>query len=365
MPAESFDLQDHKVKRSKMSRNRVLPVLFVLLCVVLLIVTVALIVMLVFWATGRFKTTPATPTLAPGQTTLRTSNTQGFVQAALILKRSIDTSANPCQDFYKYACGQWMSDHPPGQSVPRQVSKLTATNLGWLLRNNSHLSNETQAVQVAGMIYRSCVNRGSNQITGKKNPILGLISQFGGWPLLNETYWQPLTSPWALAGKLSGRFRISTLLSTTVHYDWINTTRNVIYLDQPNVGLGTPIYYLQQKYLNTVVAAYKRLIRTTVTILANYSGIPTPRDLGQDITDIFNFEQSLAGYIDTSSKRKNFQAMDNRFKYTTLLINYNKIGWADYFGNLLGKALPFSLIPDNEAPRKPFLCEIRWPIPEV
>ena len=52
-----------------------------------------------------------------GVTTNRASNTAGTclteecVQLAALMLSRMDTSVNPCQNFYNFSCGKWMRDN--------------------------------------------------------------------------------------------------------------------------------------------------------------------------------------------------------------------------------------------------------------
>lgn len=36
----------------------------------------------------------------------------GYIKAAYHLLSSMNQTVNPCDDFFEYACGRWISEHP-------------------------------------------------------------------------------------------------------------------------------------------------------------------------------------------------------------------------------------------------------------
>lgn len=61
--------------------------------------------------------------------------------AATIIK-NMDTKSDPCQDFYKYACGQWIKANP----VPDGRSM-------WGMFNELEMNNQLIVKNALGVIY--------------------------------------------------------------------------------------------------------------------------------------------------------------------------------------------------------------------
>ncbi|XP_053997359.1 neprilysin-4 isoform X1 [Hylaeus anthracinus] len=89
--------------------------------------------------------------------------TESCVRIAASLKESMDTSVDPCDDFYKYACGKWSEEHPmPDNSLTNswfeERRERVFRKIRELLRDNSTSSNAPWAVKQAKILYDSCMD---------------------------------------------------------------------------------------------------------------------------------------------------------------------------------------------------------------
>ena len=109
----------------------------------------------------------------------------------------MDSSANPCEDFYKYSCGGWNSRNPipvgSGIAINYYVcvastSRFTEVNSRNIesLRNaiESGRDGDVRAVQLAKQLYDSCGNTGLLNELGAQ-PLVELVRATGGWDLIN------------------------------------------------------------------------------------------------------------------------------------------------------------------------------------
>src|SRR5579864_533662 len=77
---------------------------------------------------------------------------------------SMDTSADPCQDFYRYSCGGWQKHNPlpADQSSWSVYGKLYQDNLfflrGILEQAGSEKSNRDLITQQIGDFYAACMD---------------------------------------------------------------------------------------------------------------------------------------------------------------------------------------------------------------
>ncbi len=106
---------------------------------------------------------------------------------------SMDRSADPCVDFYKYTCGGWMKNNPipPDQARWDVYGKLDQENsqfLWGILEDDAKLKDRTPAQQKIGDYYASCMNTAAIDKLGLKplQPELDRIAAIGDRKQLAE-----------------------------------------------------------------------------------------------------------------------------------------------------------------------------------
>jgi len=88
----------------------------------------------------------------------------------------MDTSADPCQDFYQYACGNWGKRNPiPKDKAAYDTFEMLRENLDIVLKNLLEEQPKTKyhnfgaemwqndAITKAKHLFQSCMNYGEAQ----------------------------------------------------------------------------------------------------------------------------------------------------------------------------------------------------------
>ncbi|RHY03538.1 hypothetical protein DYB25_007938 [Aphanomyces astaci] len=208
---------------------------------------------------------------------LAASATAGSVtQLPESVTKHIDYSANPCDDFYQYACGAWYKDAviPPG----KPFTDLAFSKIG--IENEAVLEeilsdNKTKL----GEFYNSCLDTATLSSLGV-TPLLGSI----------KAIWSANTTLDLLvvAGELA-KNGIPAFVDIKASADKKDSTKNVLFGDQPPLSLPRSYYTTPSKW-ETIEADYKVYI-ASVLQFAGY----TAKEVAAAVPVIIRFEKTLAG----------------------------------------------------------------------
>lgn len=171
---------------------------------------------------------------AGAQTEMRYKPTPGFDLS------SIDTAANPCNDFYKFACGKFAANHP----IPAdQASESGFANLynvnteelsGILVKAAAGGTGRTPNEQKIGDYYHACMDTDAIERKGLE-PIAAMLKEIDGM------------TPFSIA-KVTGelqRMGVGVLFSYGEQQDLKDATKQIAVVDQGGLGLPEKDYYLR------------------------------------------------------------------------------------------------------------------------
>ncbi|XP_059608764.1 neprilysin-4-like [Phlebotomus argentipes] len=289
---------------------------------------------------------------------------------AQMMRQYMDMNADPCEDFYQYACGNWekMNPIPKDKSVYDTFEKLRES-LDSVLRelleapvehltekptdaitleptvvldNNQDLDAEARSTGVrkkrhhfnyfedagdeaeikAKQLYGSCMNHDLLMEKGI-TPLLELLENLGGWPAL-DPQWNETNFDWL---DLSAHLRLynnDLLIMEWVGPDIKNSNENIVQFDQTSLGLPTRDYFILEA--NSVyLEAYREYMSKIIELLG------ANNDSAQkSSSEIVSFEIQLAKITMASEKRQNISLLYRRMNISELMESIPGIDFKRY-----------------------------------
>ncbi|VIO93997.1 Uncharacterized protein BM_BM7805 [Brugia malayi] len=254
------------------------------------------------------------------------------IKTASVILTSMNAKMDPCEDFYEYACGNWIKDHPIPDDAP-SVSNFE--NLGQdlefalkgLLEQKNIESLDGDAVRKARAFYHLCLNE-TAIINTWRETFDNAVKNFGGWPSLEKSDNKPRISVEQMYGIMVAKFRSDSLFKATVQPDDKNSQQNVLLIDQPALNLFARDFYILSETQEERLA-YKTLIRDVLLLLE-----ARVEAYNRDFDEILQFETDLANITLSEDLRHDIAELYNKMTIEQMSKEFPNFNWLLFFSTI-------------------------------
>ncbi|PIC48133.1 hypothetical protein B9Z55_007229 [Caenorhabditis nigoni] len=306
-------------------------------------------------------TIPPIPTSSEKPKEPEVCSTPGCVRAATHFLNAMNTSVNPCEDFFEFACGQWNDQHPiPDDMFAFGTFAYAREQVRQQLRVllEQEVVTESESINMARATYRSCMNK--TQLDElKTGPLIETLTELGEWPLLHESWKKTTFNLTNLLVNSRRDYGVDVFFQLYIYADSKNTSRNTLFIDQSTLALGrgTRDYYLNTTLFSSHMTAYRKYLRNIAQILkADGNLTRNDADMNADIEKIIDFEIELAKIIVAEDERRNNTRLYNKRAIRDLYSLLPQVDWVPFFQSIAPTDLTHLFHNDTEI----IICEIEY-----
>ncbi|XP_059176890.1 endothelin-converting enzyme homolog isoform X2 [Physella acuta] len=265
------------------------------------------------------------------------------VKSASSILSNVDWSVDPCTDFYRFACGQWIKTQP----IPRgyhhwdRFQELSGHNLYVLSNLIETKPASGESFEKTRRFYQSCTSSGSNK-TDILQQFAQLIDDVGGWSYSkNDSF-----DEWSFMVALERIHQLGAwpLFKLLVEVDERDPTlQNIIKIDIGETVLPPDLIPYQWNFTNNGTTNNSVPIKDSIQLKKVFMAetIQLFRSFGANETDAKNrAEQMLEIEKIITSASAGYHHLHDRFSlYNVMTVaqlefNYSMLLWPQYLNSL-------------------------------
>ncbi|KAF0289689.1 Neprilysin-2 [Amphibalanus amphitrite] len=261
---------------------------------------------------------------------------KGCVKAAFHVLDKMDTSVDPCDDFYSFACGSFI-DRTVIPDEKSSVSQFSLIDDELNLNMRKLIDAPVQAQDPPATVtlkkyFSSCMDKDGIE---KKalDPMKSILKRMGGWPVLEGLSWDESSFDWAEAIYRNRElgFPNSYVFKFSVTADIKNYTRRMVNVNDASLGLGRK--YLIKGFNDSDVQAYYSYMVDMAVLLG-----AEPEKAKSEMEDALRFEIELANISLPAEERRNISRLYNRRTLDEMTRVAPGIPWLTYTNRQLQPA---------------------------
>ncbi|KAK4820329.1 hypothetical protein QYF61_023562 [Mycteria americana] len=268
------------------------------------------------------------------------------ITAARILE-NMDTTAEPCNDFYQYACGGWLKRNVIPETSSRYSNfDILRDELEVVLKDvlDTPSSSDITAVQKAKTLYRSCINETTIDSRGGR-PLISLLPDISDWPVAttnwDTSYGTVWTAETAIA-QLNSRYGKKVLINFFVGTDDKNSTAHIIHIDQPGLGLPSRDYYECTGAYKEACSAYVDFMISVAKLILQERNISfNENSISEQMKRVMDLEKEIANATTKSEDRNDPLLLYNKMTLAqlqnnfSLEINHKVFNWSKFINDIM------------------------------
>ncbi|NWQ85738.1 NEP protein, partial [Burhinus bistriatus] len=268
------------------------------------------------------------------------------ITAARILE-NMDTTAEPCNDFYQYACGGWLKRNVIPETSSRYSNfDILRDELEVVLKDVLDIpsNNDIIAVQKAKTLYRSCINETTIDSRGGR-PLISLLPNVSEWPVAttnwDSTYGIAWTAETAIA-QLNSRYGKKVLINFFVGTDDKNSSAHIIHIDQPGLGLPSRDYYGCTGAYKEACSAYVDFMISVAKLILQERNISfNESEISEQMKRVMDLEKEIANATTKSEDRNDPLLLYNKMTLAqlqnnfSLEIDHKVFNWSKFINDIM------------------------------
>uniref|UniRef100_A0A8C8ALM6 Neprilysin n=1 Tax=Otus sunia TaxID=257818 RepID=A0A8C8ALM6_9STRI len=273
--------------------------------------------------------------------------TSDCIKSAARILENMDTTAEPCNDFYQYACGGWLKRNVIPETSSRYSNfDILRDELEVVLKDvlDTPSSNDITAVQKAKTLYRSCINETTIDSRGGR-PLISLLPNVSDWPVAttnwDSSYGTAWTAETAIA-QLNSRYGKKVLINFFVGTDDKNSTAHIIHIDQPGLGLPSRDYYECTGAYKEACSAYVDFMISVAKLILQERNISfNESSISEQMKRVMDLEKEIANATTKSEDRNDPLLLYNKMTLAqlqnnfSLEIDHKVFNWSKFINDIM------------------------------